>query len=258
MDSRRGLQMWGPVGRWVFLNWPRGSWQYDLICGAIIVGLFVLPNPQPQSPDLDVVLAAIAAASDALESFTADMTATERIEIFDDEETESGTVAFLKPAYLRREITDPSVRTELIADDSVTVYIPRIKQARIMPLAGSLEEGRDLEVPGMASTSDLRTLFDVSLQDVSRADGDGATLYVLRLVPKPDTSAARRFKTITLSVAEGEWHPARRIVLEEHAGTTTTIVLTNVDRNAGLDRDDFRLEFPDDVEIIRQAALDNL
>ena len=98
MDSRRGLQMWGPVGRWVFLNWPRGSWQYDLICGAIIVGLFVLPNPQPQSPDLDVVLAAIAAASDALESFTADMTATERIEIFDDEETESGTIAFLKPA----------------------------------------------------------------------------------------------------------------------------------------------------------------
>ena len=252
MDSRRGLQMWGPVGRWVFLNWPRGSWQYDLICGLIIVGLFVLPNPQPQHADLDAVLAAIEVASDGIESFTADMTATERIEIFDDEETESGTVAFLKPAYLRREIT------ELIADDSVTVYIPRIKQARIMPLAGSLEEGRDLDVPGMASTSDLRTSFDVSLQDVGRADGEGATLYVLRLVPKPGTSAARRFKTITLSVAEGEWYPARRIVLEGHAGTTTTIVLTNVDRDAGLDPDDFRLELPDDVEIIRQAALDNL
>ncbi len=258
MDRRRGLQMWGPVGRWVFLNWPRGSWQYDLICGAIILGLFVLPNPQPQNADLDAVLAAIEVASDAIESFTADMTSIERIEIFEDEETESGTVAFLRPAYMRREITDPSVRTELIADDTVTVYIPRIKQARILPLAGSLEEGRDLDVPGLVSSSDLRTSFDVSLQDVSRDDADGATLYVLRLVPKPGTSAARHFKTVTLVVVEGEWYPARRIVLEEHAGVTRTIVLTNVDRDPGLDPDDFRLELPDDVEIIRQAARDNL
>lgn len=258
MDSRRGLQMWGPVGRWVFLSWPRGSWQYDLICGAIIVGLFVLPNPQPQNLDLDAVLAAITTASDAIESFTADMTAIERLELFDDEETESGTVAFLKPAYMRREITDPSVRTELIADDSVTVYIPRIKQARIMSLAASLEEGRDLDVPGMVSSSDLRESFDVSLEGVDRDAGGGAALYVLRLVPKPGTSAARHFKTVTLSVVEGEWYPARRIVLEEHAGTTRIIILTNVDRDAGLDPDDFRLEFPDDVEIIRQAASDDL
>lgn len=257
MDSRRGLEMWGPVGRWVFLNWPRGSWQYDLICGVIILGLFVLPNPPPQTQnlDLDDVLAAIEAASDAIESFTADMTATERIELFDDEETESGTVAFLKPAYIRREITDPGLRTELIADESVTVYIPRIKQARIMPLGGSLEEGRDLNVPGMISTSDLRTSFDVSLLGVSLDDGDGVRLYLLHLVPKPNTSAARRFKRIALSVAEGEWHPARQIVLEEHSGTRTTIVLTKVHRDAGLDPDDFRLELPDDVEIIRQAAL---
>ena len=157
MDSRRGLQLWGPVGRWVFLNWPRGSWQYDLICGVTIGALFFLPNPQDQTKnlDLDAVLVAIEAASDVLESFTADMTATEHIELFDDEETESGTVAFLKPAYIRREITDPALRTELIADESVTVYIPRIKQARIMSLAGSSEEAQDLDVPGTVSYTHL-------------------------------------------------------------------------------------------------------
>ena len=259
MDSRRGLQLWGPVGRWVFLNWPRGSWQYDLICGAAIVALFLLPNPQAQtkSLDLDAVLVAIEAASDVLESFTADMTATEHIELFDDEETESGTVAFLKPAYIRREITDPALRTELIADESVIVYIPRIKQARIISLTGSSEEARDLDVPGMVSSSDLRASFSVTLEGISLDDGDGARLYMLHLVPKPDTSAARRFKRIGLSVVEGEWHPARRIVLEEHAGTTITIVLTKVHRDAGLEPDDFRLDLPEDVEIIRQAAVDD-
>ena len=126
-----------------------------------------------------------------------------------------------------------------------------------MSLAGSSEEARDLDVPGMVSNSDLSVSFSVTLEGISLDDGDGATLYMLHLVPKPNTSAARRFKRIGLSVAEGEWHPARRIVLEEHAGTTTTIVLTKVQRNAGLEPDDFRLDLPEDVEIIRQAALDD-
>lgn len=43
-DPRRGLDLWGPGGRWLFLNWPRGSWQYDLICAAIILLLFLLPG----------------------------------------------------------------------------------------------------------------------------------------------------------------------------------------------------------------------
>lgn len=142
MDRRRGLQLWGPVGRWAFLNWPRGSWQYDLICGAIIVGLFVLPNP-PATPQMDVdeVLAAIEAAEAELESFTADMEAIERIVLFDDDETETGTVAFLRPNYFRRDVLAPGVRTETIADGTLTMYMPRIKQAQIISLEGALAEG---------------------------------------------------------------------------------------------------------------------
>ena len=112
-------------------------------------------------------------------------------------------------------------------------------------------------MPGMVSSSDLRASFSVTLEGISLDDGDGARLYMLHLVPKPDTSAARHFKRIGLSVVEGEWHPARRSVLEEHAGTTTTIVLTKVQRDAGLEPDDFRLDLPEDVEIIRQAAVDD-
>ncbi len=39
-----GLAIWGTVGRWLFLNWPRGSWQYDLVCAAIIAALWYLPQ----------------------------------------------------------------------------------------------------------------------------------------------------------------------------------------------------------------------
>ena len=40
----QGLDIWGPMGRWLFLNWPRGSWQYDLVCAAIIAVLLMLPG----------------------------------------------------------------------------------------------------------------------------------------------------------------------------------------------------------------------
>ncbi len=257
MDSRRGLRMWGPVGRWVFLSWPRGSWQYDLICGVIIVGLFVLPKvPATPQMDVDAVLAAIEAAEADVDSFTADMEAIERILLFDDEETETGTVAFLRPNYFRRDVLEPGVRTEAIADGKLTVYMPRIKQAQILTLEGALAAGEDvaIPIPGLSSSSELKSIYEVSLGEVT--EEGGVRLYSVVLVPKPDTQPAKHYQTITLQVAEGEWHPARRIVMEDHVGDTNTIVLTNVVRNPGLTPDDFRLEFPPGTEIINRVPTD--
>lgn len=39
----KNLEVWGTTGRWIFLNWPRGSWQYDFVCLAIILALLFLP-----------------------------------------------------------------------------------------------------------------------------------------------------------------------------------------------------------------------
>lgn len=254
MDSRRGLELWGPVGRWAFLNWPRGSWQYDLICGAIIVGLFVLPNPQPQAMDVDAVLSQIEAADAEVESFTADVVWTNYIDVFGDTEIEKGTVEFLKPSFFRRHVTDPSERIEVIGNELVTLYIPRIKQAQIISIEGSLDEGQDLVIPGLASSAELKSAYDVSLQETTTDADDGATLYVLRLIPHVGTTPAKHYKAITMTVAEGEWHPARSIVLTSHVNDTTTIELSNVELNPGLDEDDFELDLPPDTEIINRAA----
>ncbi len=254
MDSRRGLDLWGPVGRWAFLNWPRDSWQYDLICGVIIVGLFVLPNPEPQLLDVDAVLAHIEAADAELEGFTADMVGTTHFELFDENESESGTVAFLKPAYYRREVLEPNLRTEVYKDGEFTTYIPRVKQATILSVGEASSDGEGPQVPGFQNSGDLKSSFDVSLQGTRVADSDGVTLYVLELVPHEGTESAKRWRVITLEVAEGEWHPARRIVLQEYGGDSETIDLSNVVRNPNLDDDDFEIDLPDDVEIVRQGA----
>lgn len=257
MDTRRGLDLWGPVGRWVFLNWPRGSWQYDVICGAIIVGLFVLPNPESRQLDVDEVLAHIAAVDAEMESFTADMLQTTHFQLFDEEESESGTVAFLKPSYFRREVLEPNLRTEAYADGEAIVYIPRIKQAQIYEISQATSEAGNLAVPGMSNTESLTDSFTVSLEGTSTVEADGATLYILALVPHEGTEPAKHWRTITLEVTEGEWHPARRIVLEEYGGDRDVIELSNVVRDPGLDKNDFEVDLPDDVSVVRQSPADS-
>ncbi|MFQ5744095.1 MAG: outer membrane lipoprotein carrier protein LolA [Acidobacteriota bacterium] len=265
MAQRPGLRLWGPVGRWVFLNWPRGSWQYDLVCLAVIVGLFVLPGPQVSEQgrlDVDGVLAAIEAADSALNSFTASMVSSARYVLFDDVEVERGTLSFLKPNYVRRQVEDPALRTEVLADGMAQVYIPRINQADVYPLNSS-EQAEDLVVPGLASASELRDAYQVTLENVieagaavdsaSVAPPAGGRLYVLHLVPKVGTGAAKHWKGITLWVAGGQWHPARRIVLEQYNGDTQTIDLLDVVRNPKLKPADFKLNLPAGVEVVRHS-----
>jgi outer membrane lipoprotein-sorting protein len=242
----------------VFLNWPRGSWQYDLICGAIIAGLFVFPSP-PQvevAPlGLDDVLRAIETADEGLTSFEANMVTTDHFALFGDTEVETGTLAYLKPGFLRRELVEPALHTLIVSEGMAKIYIPRINQAQYYPIDTS-EEGQKLVVPGMASAPELRAAYDVTLAEVQPDDGAGR-VYVVELVPLPDTEAAKLWTSITLSVREAQWHPAERIVTVQHNGDTTTIELTEVVRNPDLKPSDFDLELPDGVEIIRHSTAAN-
>ena len=283
--SRPGLALWGSVGRWVFLNWPRGSWQYDLICAAVIAGLFIFPGPEQSGEPLgvDAVLSEIERADATLESFTATIVTTEYFVLFDERSVERGTMAFLKPNSVRREIEEPALRTEVLAEGLAQVYIPRINQVEQFPVESS-EQGQQLVVPGLASASELRVAYEVSLLEVAdqieqesgedtqsagpgspgetaggavavaAATQEAGRFYVLRLVPRLETEAAKHWKSIVLWVPEGQWHPARRIVMQQHNDDTNTIDLLGVVRNPGLEPEDFELDLPADVEIIRHAA----
>ena len=256
--ARAGLQLWGTAGRWIFLNWPRGSWQYDLICGAIIAGLFIFPSPaqvEVTPLGLEDVLRAIETAADGLDSFEAEMVTTDHFALFGDTDVEKGTLSYLRPGYLRREIVEPALQTLIVGDGMAKIYIPRIKQAQFHPIDTS-EEGRKLVVPGMASATELRAAYDVSLTEVLADDGAGR-VYVLELLPLPETEASKLWTSITLSLREGQWHPAERIHIVQHNGDTTTYELTKIVRNPELKPSDFELDLPDGVEIIRHSTAAN-
>lgn len=268
MGGRPGLELWGPVGRWIFLNWPRGSWQYDLICGVIILGLFVLPGPQQSTdPPLEMgqVLEAMERADAELRSFTARTVWIHRHALFDEEEVERGTVAYLDPDYFRREVEEPALRTEVIADGLVQVYIPRIKQVQRYRI-GVAEESSRLVIPGLSGGGGLQEDYEVTLLGVEAQDADEPGSFAgeahgvgsrwperlvrLELIPRAGTEAAKYWRRIELWVPADSWLPARRILLEEHNGDTRTIELLDVEWNASLEPGDFRLRLPPGVEVV--------
>lgn len=305
-DTREGLELWGPVGRWLFLNWPRGSWQYDLICGVIIVGLFVLPAPRAgerqaasarvadvgvadagvadarfagagatgaraggaqagAALDVGGVLAAMERAEAELHGFEAEMAETTHFALFDETDVLRGTLRYLEPGRVRRDFTEPVERVEVVADDEARVYHPRIKKVDVYPLESAA--GQELVIPGLASARELEEAYEVTLEqvlepeEVAAATEDGpapaleveARTYVLELVPRPGTVAARYWESIRLWLEEGGWHPARRIVLTEPNGDTKTLDLRDVERNPGLEPSDFELDLPDDVRVVRHG-----
>lgn len=291
--ERPGLALWGPLGRWVFLNWPRGSWQYDLICAAIIAALFLLPGPGATTDqgdlDVDGVLRRMNEAAETLESFTAGFTSTKEYALFDESEVESGTIHYLEPAFVKREVEAPSRRVEVVGPEVAEVYVPRINQVQRYRLGDEREASARgdrprLALPGLSEPEELRRSYDVRLEGIVDELGDGSTggdgsrgersargverqggdagadaaesgarYYVLELTPLPDSEAARHWQTLRLWVPEGEWLPARRIVLVEHTGDVTRIDLREVERNTDLEPSDFDLDLPSGVEVVEHA-----
>lgn len=223
---------------------------------TLAVALAALPQhaAAKQQLDVDEVLAAILAAEDGVESFTANMALTERSALFGDSPVERGTLSMLKPGYVRREVAEPANRILVVAEGLARLYIPRIKQVQEYVLEELSEQGEEALESSASITSTLRDEFDSSISEVVPAGAGHGEQYVIEMLPIMGTETAKRWKKVTLWVESGEWYPPLRTVLLEHADDTTTIELSAVVRNPALVPGDFELDLPPGVEIIRQRV----
>lgn len=224
--------------------------------GFVILSLAATPPSPPsvatQQFDVDEVLSALLAAEAELKSFTAEMVMTEHSALFGDSTFERGTLAMLKPGYVRREIVEPANRVLVVADGLARLFIPRIKQVQEYVLDELSEQSGELSQSPTSVASALRDEFDSSIAGI-RTSADGrADIYVLEMFPIAGSAAAKRWKQVTLWVQAGDWYPPQRTILMEHTDDTTMIELSAVERNPGLEPKDFELDLPPGVEIIRQ------
>ena len=102
---------------------------------------------------------------------------------------------------------------------------------------------------------DVYKSFDATKADPSKDDPPG-TVHV-RLVPKPGTSLANKFKTIDVWVNLEQQLPQRITTLSKNETTEQTTELSNLRLNAGVNDADFQLQPIDDKwQLVEEAFQD--
>jgi outer membrane lipoprotein-sorting protein len=148
-------------------------------------------------------------------------------------------------AYVRIDWQYPAKETLAVADGQYTLFRPRLNMAYRGTAASSrAKAGGVFDFLNM-SGQQIRTRFE-PLQDIYEENlWGGVSTTHIKLVPKG--SASYRYAEVWI---DGSGMPVQTKVVEKN-DDATTVRLMNVERNAGISLDQFRLQLDGSVKIVK-------
>lgn len=151
-------------------------------------------------------------------------------------QSSAGVFFLRRPDKFRWEYREP-YRQVIVSDgDEFRFYDVDLAQVTVRDVGDTL---RATPAQLLAGGVGLRESFTVETMD---DDGDGRDW--VRLTPRADDSDFREIR-----IALEDDRPVR-LELDDQLGQTTRIEFDDVEVNRGVDRDRFRLELPEDVEVV--------
>jgi len=165
-------------------------------------------------------------------------------------DTTSGTTSYLpktskRVMYARIDWTKPVQEQIVIIGDAYKLYRPRLNQV----IVGKVDKAaHSNKVPGNAlafmSMSKAQLQENYSVNYIGQETAGGSSTWHLELVPKTKTS----YKTAELWV-DSDGMPIQAKVIEQN-NDTSTILLSNVQKNVTISASDFNLALPKGVKQI--------
>jgi outer membrane lipoprotein carrier protein len=217
------------------------------VSAVVIAFSLTLLAPSSLAADrLDEILAAMKAAGDKLSTLQARFDQTDHDFILDEEEATSGRLCLKIPGHIRWEYDPPTRRVLLIKGDKIQLYLPTANQVQEFKKGQMRGGGADLLIGFGKSNAEIGKNYNVSLVE------ETATSAVLKLVPKPDSSASI-FTAIELTMDKGKWIPIRSVFHEPNRDTTE-ILFKDIEINTSLPAKSFELDLPGNVEIVRNQT----
>ena len=203
-----------------------------------------------QGPAVAETLRRMEAHYKALSSLRADVTMSKTDNVLKETQNTLGTAIYAprkgKDALVRIDWKSPEESLAVI-DKTYYIYRPRLKQAYTgstsKPRGGSQAAGA-LSFMNM-SRAELRANYEITQAGENERLSDGTVTMHLKLVPK----AAGNYKWAELWV-DSDGMPRQSMIVETN-GDTTTILLTNLRKNAKIDASEFRINLPKDTKIIK-------
>jgi outer membrane lipoprotein-sorting protein len=166
-----------------------------------------------------------------------------------DEDKRGGQVLYMpgqgRNAYVRIDWQYPAKETLAVADGQYTLFRPRLKMAYQGSAASNrAKAGGVFDFLNM-SGQQIRTRFE-PLQDIYEENlWGGVQTTHIKLVPKG--GASYRYAEVWI---DGSGMPVQTKVVEKN-DDATTVRLMNVERNAGISLDQFKLQLDGSVKIVK-------
>ena len=163
-------------------------------------------------------------------------------------DTTSGTASYVplkgRDALVRIDWTKPSVETLAVANGKYILYRPRLKQAIIGNTNNAKGPKANSALSFMNMSKDeLKANFAIKYLGEEKVSGDISTWH-LELTPK----TAQNYKVAELWV-DGNGMPIQAKVVENN-NDTTTVLLSNLEKNTKINTDIFIVKLPKDVKRI--------
>jgi outer membrane lipoprotein-sorting protein len=162
---------------------------------------------------------------------------------------ETGRMFFARgdQSRIRISLEDPAPKEFLVGDGQVHIYNPNTKVLEEIGL-GEHEDKVEFMVIGFGTSREaLMRQYDIAWVGVEELEGHRVS--VLDLAPT-DPDVARYFSAIRLWVDQTDWVPVQTRATEL-SGDYMIVRFSDVRLNAGLAGSVFRLNLPDDVEVVR-------
>lgn len=187
----------------------------------------------------------------ALQSLRADVTMVKTDVLIGESDTTSGSTSYLPRtakhgAYVRVDWTRPVEEQISVINDTYELYRPKLNQVitgKVNKSKNSAAVGGALAFMNMSKTQ-LNANYSIAYLGEEQISG-GTRTWHLQLTPKTPTS----YKMAELWV-DPDGMP-RQAKITEQNNDTTTVLLSNIQKNISLDGKIFKLNYPSTVKKIK-------
>ena len=217
----------------------------------LVFNALAVPETKAQNPLVEI-LKRMEINRNNLTSLRANVTMVKYDSLLKEPDTTEGTTIYLpakgRDALVRIDWTKPVQETLSVVNKKYVIYTPRRKQA----ITGNASEAKG---PGKAnnlfafinmSKADLKANFDIKYLGEENVKG-GFPTWHLEMTPKKAT--AYKFKLAEMWV-DGNGMPLQ-IKVTESNNDTTTILLSNIQKNVSINVKVFEVDLPKGTKIIQ-------
>ena len=226
------------------------SYIFLTICLGLLFSLVSVKEAEAQDV-IGNILRRMDAHNKSLQSLRADVTMEKRNVQLGESDITYGNTSYLpktakRGSYVRIDWTTPVEEQISVIGDDYELFRPRLNQVivgKVGKAKNSASAGGALSFMNM-SKDQLKANYDVQYLGQEQISG-GTTTWHLNLTPKAATS----YKSAELWV-DPDGMPRQAKVIEQN-NDTTTVLLSNIQKNVTLKAEIFKLKYPGSVKKIK-------